>query len=406
MKILIRAAVVGLIALLMLWQVMLAQATATVVRDANLRAGPGTTFAIVGGVKAAEVVTIIGGNAAGDWYQLEGGQWIAAFLVEGASGEIGQVTPAPSATATAVPVGDARLEQAYADELAPIMKQYSAAIETFGEQMLATGNDPSLILDEQWRLKMATALATWNILGNQMRAIKPPARYVAMHNEILSAAAHYERAGTLIVSGLDQFDGDKIDQGNTAAILGSEALGRAVIQLQSVPTLTPTAPATSAATKPAAGTPVRSTPAATPTPTVSKAPQTLKPALMTALGESNRDLERVASVTVDGDALTIQWAIDDSLSDDWLKDGIKSDVVSILQVVWKSKLPFKTIHLAGTFAMQDRFGNVTEDIVVDLTYGSDIVRQINWGDALFVAVDLPDNIYDLAEYKFIHLEFR
>ena len=64
---------------------MFAQSAPTsgvIVRTANLRAGPGTTHAIVGAVKPGQEVTIAAQNAAGDWYQLSTGEWIAAFLVK------------------------------------------------------------------------------------------------------------------------------------------------------------------------------------------------------------------------------------------------------------------------------------------------------------------------------------
>ncbi len=54
---------------------------ATVIRGANLRAGPSTTYAIVGGVKAGDTVTVVGSNDAGTWYKLDNGKWIASFLV-------------------------------------------------------------------------------------------------------------------------------------------------------------------------------------------------------------------------------------------------------------------------------------------------------------------------------------
>jgi hypothetical protein len=50
-------------------------------KDANLRAGPATTFKVVGGVKAGDPLQIVGKNKAGNWYKLAGGQWIADFLV-------------------------------------------------------------------------------------------------------------------------------------------------------------------------------------------------------------------------------------------------------------------------------------------------------------------------------------
>jgi uncharacterized protein YraI len=54
-----------------------------VVRNgANLRAGAGTSYAIVGKAQPGQNVVIVGKNEAGDWYQLAGGHWIAAFLVD------------------------------------------------------------------------------------------------------------------------------------------------------------------------------------------------------------------------------------------------------------------------------------------------------------------------------------
>ncbi|WP_297633547.1 SH3 domain-containing protein [Caldilinea sp.] len=55
-----------------------------VVNNANLRAGPGTNYPIVGGMSAHQTVTVIGRNSTGDWLQLDDGAWIAAFLVSNA----------------------------------------------------------------------------------------------------------------------------------------------------------------------------------------------------------------------------------------------------------------------------------------------------------------------------------
>lgn len=71
--------------------------SATVLRNANLRAGPGTTYAVTGSAPAGATVEIVGQTPARDWYQLSGGQWIAAFLVR-------LHTPA-AAPAGAIPAG-------------------------------------------------------------------------------------------------------------------------------------------------------------------------------------------------------------------------------------------------------------------------------------------------------------
>ncbi len=52
---------------------------AVVVRNANLRFGPGTDHAVIGAAWQGQWVTIT--DKVGDWYQLNTGEWIATFLV-------------------------------------------------------------------------------------------------------------------------------------------------------------------------------------------------------------------------------------------------------------------------------------------------------------------------------------
>jgi hypothetical protein len=61
---------------------------ATAARNANLRQGPGTDFAIVGNVRPGDALQVIGQNSDGSWLQLSNGTWIASFLVAGLSGSI------------------------------------------------------------------------------------------------------------------------------------------------------------------------------------------------------------------------------------------------------------------------------------------------------------------------------
>lgn len=71
---------------------------AVVLKGSNLRAGPGTTFAVVGGLKTGAAVKVVAKNDAGNWYQLDNGQWIAAFLVQpstAAPTTVVELTPTP-----------------------------------------------------------------------------------------------------------------------------------------------------------------------------------------------------------------------------------------------------------------------------------------------------------------------
>ncbi len=73
--------------------------TGVVNRSANLRAGPGTRYAIAGSAPAGATVVIAATNPAGDWYHLSSGKWIAAFLVDTAATS----SPPPASTPTLAP---------------------------------------------------------------------------------------------------------------------------------------------------------------------------------------------------------------------------------------------------------------------------------------------------------------
>ena len=53
-----------------------------VVQAANLRAGPGLSFPVVGRLPARQPVVIVACNATCTWYQVSSAAWIAAFLVQ------------------------------------------------------------------------------------------------------------------------------------------------------------------------------------------------------------------------------------------------------------------------------------------------------------------------------------
>ncbi len=69
-------------------------------QNANLRAGPSTEDPVVGGVTGGESLAIVGQNGDGSWYQLQSGAWIAAFLVEGATGGYAIVASVPTLAPT------------------------------------------------------------------------------------------------------------------------------------------------------------------------------------------------------------------------------------------------------------------------------------------------------------------
>ncbi len=81
--------------------------TALINRTMNVRAGPGTNYAVIGQATAGSEYTISGKNPAGGWWQIiYGGQygWIYAQLVTATNPELVQLAPAiPTPAATPVP---------------------------------------------------------------------------------------------------------------------------------------------------------------------------------------------------------------------------------------------------------------------------------------------------------------
>ena len=76
---------------------------ATAAGAANLRAGPGTSYARVGSVSDGQALTLTGRSEAGDWYQLADGTWIAAFLVNGAPSDLAVASAAAETPASDAP---------------------------------------------------------------------------------------------------------------------------------------------------------------------------------------------------------------------------------------------------------------------------------------------------------------
>ena len=115
--------------------------TGVVVRNANLRAGPGTTFAITGSAQTGQTVTIAGQNQAGDWYQLDTGLWIAAFLVETKS----IASPSPSLVVQSIFFNGA-VAEVESDEYVVVANTGTATVNLQGWQVSAGTPEQTLTL--------------------------------------------------------------------------------------------------------------------------------------------------------------------------------------------------------------------------------------------------------------------
>ncbi len=83
---------------------------ATARSAANLRGGPGTNYAIQGGLAAGQRVAVVFRTAAGDWLRTADGAWVSASLLDAPGAELLPVVMAPAPPSdtpfpTATPAG-------------------------------------------------------------------------------------------------------------------------------------------------------------------------------------------------------------------------------------------------------------------------------------------------------------
>lgn len=136
-----------------------------------------------------------------------------------------------------------------------------------------------------------------------------------------------------------------------------------------------------------------------PTPIPEDPREALRSSLVDLLGSSNRNVQRLANLEFDNPAqgdILIQWAINDNLTEDFIKTGIKIDATDLLKTVAQSGIEFNNIYLMGYFPLVDAYGNSKEENVVTLQFSKETVEKINWDGFLY------DNIYLVADDATIH----
>lgn len=116
--------------------------------NANLRSGPGTSYAVVDGVKAGDALELTARNTAGDWLQVAGGAWIATFLVDGAPDDLPVATDIP-ATPTAAPTA---APAAATGEATPATPSSQGETATTSSSIVPVGQE---IEAGGWRFKVA-----------------------------------------------------------------------------------------------------------------------------------------------------------------------------------------------------------------------------------------------------------
>ena len=122
--------------------------------------------------------------------------------------------------------------------------------------------------------------------------------------------------------------------------------------------------------------------------------------ISSALGSSNRDVQRVSAARLQGERLFVQWAIiNDNLTSGMIVRSARLDIRNMLEVIADSQEPYTSVLFRGTFSLVDQLGNASEDTVVEATFTKSVIDRINFENFL------TDNVYAIAEETNIHREF-
>lgn len=231
--------------------------TPTVTVDANLRAGPGTEFEVIGGTVTGQTINIVGRNADGTWFRLDNGGWVFAALVanppplesvpvvnidgtpvettpaaapqpEQASG-LGGLLPTPT------PTPQPRSEEldAYLTAALELIRQFDL-VQTSLDGLLREANANNALLgDANWTTRMNAALALLRRTSASVGELTVPADAQAIHSQLEAAALSYTQAASALAGAVQNRSIAQLQEADaliSAAVSGLTAAETAILQ--------------------------------------------------------------------------------------------------------------------------------------------------------------------------------
>ena len=130
-------------------------------------------------------------------------------------GEIPTSTPEPptaipSATGTTQPTQDS--QDSYKILIGVKVAEYVKAFFDVNEYVQLAGNDPSLILDSEWKTELGLALGILNFRADEMAKLEPTPKYVNLHSLIVKLADETHLFTDAYANGVDNFDSALIEK--------------------------------------------------------------------------------------------------------------------------------------------------------------------------------------------------
>ncbi|MCS6826328.1 MAG: SH3 domain-containing protein [Caldilinea sp.] len=235
--------------------------TPTVTVDANLRAGPGTEFDIIGGTVTGQAINIVGRNADGTWFRLDNGGWVFAALVanppplesvpvvnadgtpieatptaapqpEQAPG-LGGLLPTPTPTPTPTPQPQNAELDAYLTAALELIRQFDLVQTSLDGLLREVNANNALLGDANWTTRMNAALALLRRTSASVGELTVPADAQAIHSQLEAAAIGYAQAASALATAVQNRSIAQVQEADaliSAAVSSLTAAESAILQ--------------------------------------------------------------------------------------------------------------------------------------------------------------------------------
>lgn len=239
----------------------------TVTVDANLRAGPGTTFDVLGGTVTGQAINIVGRNADGTWFRLDNGGWVLGTLVAnppalesvpvvnddgtpvaeqpaaapagtpaaGLGGLLPTPTPQAPASGATTPVTTTADVDAYLTAAAELVGQFDVVLNSVDALLAEANSNPALITDAAWTTRMNAALTLIRRTSASVGELEVPAGAEAIQTQLETAAASYIQAAQALSGAVQAADAAQLVEADalvSAATADLTAAESAIIAAQ------------------------------------------------------------------------------------------------------------------------------------------------------------------------------
>jgi uncharacterized protein YraI len=231
--------------------------TPTTTTDANLRAGPGTEFPIIGGTIVGQAINIVGRNADSTWFRLDNTGWIFGELVanppapetvpvvnadgtvvepatapttepvpaEGGGLPLPTPTPAAGATgATETTAAVTGANAAYIGDVQAIIARYDGVAQTMDALLAEATANNAVLTTPAWADRVNAAVGLLRTTGASVGELQAPAALAGAQDSLVAAAQQYTAAGTALVQAVTTGDVAQLETADAAITRANTSL--------------------------------------------------------------------------------------------------------------------------------------------------------------------------------------